>query len=73
MNKCIEKSHDVSIVSSGSMPGWILVVHFNFLQDLNFIEGSLHVVGRTLLNFNRYIGLVLEVFTEPDGRKMPPS
>ena len=63
----------MSIIAVLAVPAWITMVLLYFLEDFNLIEGGLHVVGATLLNFNGYVGIVVEVLAEPNCGKMSPS
>jgi hypothetical protein len=44
-----------------------------FLQKLNLIICGLKVVRRRFLDLDCYVSIVLEIFGQPDGRKMPPA
>jgi len=46
---------------------------FYFLENLDFVEGSLHVMGRTFLYFHCNICFKFKILAKPDCRKMTPS
>ena len=73
MNKTVEQTDDMSIVSGLPIPSRVLMMLLNLLQNLNFIECCFHVVRATFLNLNGNVGIVLEILAEPDSGKMAPA
>lgn len=63
----------MSVVSGLAVPAWVEMVLFDFLEDLDFVEGRLHIVRAALLNLHGDIGVELEVLAQPDRREVPPA
>lgn len=62
----------MSIISTLT-PLFRMTLFLNFLQNLNLIKRSLHIMRWTFLNFHSHICIIFEVFTKPDSREMPPA
>ena len=73
MNEGIKKSNNVSIITIFAIPSRLLVMHLDFLKDLDFIKCCLHVVWRTFLDFYGDICFVFKIFAQPYCREMAPS
>lgn len=72
MNESIEQSHNMRVVSA--LPPLLAMRDLlDLLQDLHLIEGCLHVMRRTFLDFYGYICAIFEVLTQPDCRKVAPA
>ncbi len=44
----------------------------HLLQDFYFVKGSLHIVRGALLDLHCHVGVILEVFAEPDSGEVTP-
>lgn len=49
------------------------MVFLNFLEDLDLVKSSFHVVWAAFLNLYGNISVELKVFAEPDSRKVTPA
>lgn len=49
------------------------MVFLNFLEDLDLVKSSFHVVWTAFLNLYGNISVELKVFAEPDSRKVTPA
>ena len=45
----------------------------DFLENFNLIIGGLKIMGRTFHDFNSNVVPVLEIFSEPNCRKVAPA
>ena len=54
-------------------PFFLHPVGGNLVQDLHLIERCDQVVTRRALNLQRDVGVVLDIFGEPDSREVAPS
>lgn len=73
MNEGVQKADNMGIVSGRSLPAWVSMVFLYFLQDLDFVEGGLHIMWAALLNFDGHIGVVFEVLAQPHCGEMAPA
>lgn len=43
------------------------------MQDIHFVVGGFEIVLRTLLDFDRNVAVIFEIFRKPDSREMAPA
>ena len=84
MDKTVEQLYDVTVipceigffgVSLFEGLGPVRVVDFasHFLQDFDFVIGSFEIMRSAFLNFECYVGVILEIFSEPDCGEVAPA
>jgi hypothetical protein len=72
MDEGVEQSHHMGVVSA-SPPLRTVALFLHLLQYLYFVESGLHIVGRTLLDLNCNVGIILEIFAKPNGGEVTPA
>lgn len=55
MHKGIQQTHHMGIISRFPLPVGVIVAAPHFLEDLDFVQGGLHVMRRALLDFDSHI------------------
>lgn len=72
MYKCIEQAHNMRVVSA--LPPLLAMRDLlNLLQDLDLVEGCLHVMWRALLDLYGDVCAIFEVLAQPDCREVAPA
>jgi len=45
----------------------------SLIENFYFVEGGFKIMGGRSLDFHGHVGLVLQIFGEPDGGKVAPT